>query len=117
MSTIGMDRVRRHDIHLTSRMVDGLKGIDGVRVFTPDDPRERVGVISFNIGTIDPDDIARYLDENADIMVKSGLHGCGPLMGALGLPKGTVRASLALYTNEYDVDMLLTAVAEIARGM
>jgi selenocysteine lyase/cysteine desulfurase len=38
-------------------------------------------------------------------------------MEALGLPKGTVRASLALYNNEYDVDMLLTSVAEIARGM
>ncbi len=117
LSTIGMDRVRHHDIHLTSRMVDGLKGIDSVRVFAPDDPGERVGIVSFTIGALDPDDIARYLDENADIMVQSGLHGCGPLMEALGLPKGTVRASLALYNNEYDVDMLLTAVAEIARGM
>jgi cysteine desulfurase/selenocysteine lyase len=115
--TIGMDRVRHHDIHLTSRLVDGLKGIDGVHVFAPDDPGLRVGVVSFNIGTIDPGDVARYLDENADIMVKSGLHGCAPLMEGLGLPKGTVRASLALYNNEYDVDMLLTSVAEIARGM
>jgi cysteine desulfurase/selenocysteine lyase len=112
-----MDRVRRHDIHLTTRMVDGLMGIDGVRVYAPEDPEKRVGVVSFNIGTIDPDDVARYLDENADIMVKSGLHGCVPLMEELGLPKGTVRASLALFNNEYDVDMLLTSVAEIARGM
>ena len=117
LSAIGMDRVRRHDIHLTSRLVDGLKGIDGVRVFATDDPGRRVGVISFTIGALDPDDIARYLDENADIMVKSGLQGCGPLMEALALPKGTVCASLALYNNEYDVDMLLTAVAEIARGI
>ena len=117
LSTIGMDRVRRHDIHLTTRLVDGLKCIDRVRVFAPDDPVKRVGVVSFNVETLDPDDVARYLDENADIMVKSGLHGCVPLMEALGLPKGTVRASLALYNNEYDVDMLLTSVAEIARGM
>ncbi|MCU0631254.1 MAG: aminotransferase class V-fold PLP-dependent enzyme, partial [Methanoregulaceae archaeon] len=117
LAKIGMERVRHHDIHLTTRLVDGLKGIDGVRVFAPDDPMQRVGVVSFNIGSLDPDEVARYLDENADIMVKSGLHGCVPLMKELGLPKGTVRASLALFNNEYDVDMLLTGVAEIARGM
>lgn len=117
LASIGMDRVRRHDIHLTARMVDGLNGIRGVRVFAPEDPGQRVGVVSFNIGTIDPDDVARYLDENVEIMVTSGVHGCAPLMEVLGLPKGTVRASLGLYNNEYDVDMLLGSVAEIARGV
>ncbi|MEI6292274.1 MAG: aminotransferase class V-fold PLP-dependent enzyme [Methanomicrobiales archaeon] len=117
LANIGMERVRRHDIHLTTRLIDGLNGIEGVRVFAPPEPTKRVGVISFNIGSIDPDDVARYLDENADIMVKSGLHGCVPLMEELELPKGTVRASLALFNSEYDVDMLLTSVAEIARGM
>jgi selenocysteine lyase/cysteine desulfurase/3'-phosphoadenosine 5'-phosphosulfate sulfotransferase (PAPS reductase)/FAD synthetase len=114
---IGMEKVRRHDTSLTTRLVDGLNGIDGVRTFAPDDPARRVGVVSFNIGDLDPDDVAHYLDENADIMVKSGLHGCVPLMEELGLPKGTVRASLALFNNEYDVDMLLANVSEIARGI
>ena len=113
---IGMGRVRSHDIHLTTRLVDGLTGIHGVHVYALEDPERRVGVVSFNIGNLDPHDVARYLDETADIMVKSGLHGCIPLMEELGLPKGTVRASLALFNNEYDVDMLLTSVAEIARG-
>ena len=117
LNGIGMDRVRRHDRYLTARLIDGLNDISGVHVFAPADPGQRVGVVSFNIATSDPGDVARYLDENADIMVKSGLHGCVPLMDALGLPNGTVRASLALYNNEYDVDMLLGSVAEIARGM
>ncbi len=117
LDKIGMDRVRRHDLHLTTRLIDGLKCISGVKVFAPEDPGKRVGVVSFNIGGIEPEDVARYLDEQADIMVKPGLHGCIPLMEKLGLPRGTVRASLALFNNEDDVDMLLTTVAEIARGM
>jgi len=34
----------------------------------------------------------------------------------LSLPDGTVRASLALYTTEQEIDLLLAAVRAISRG-
>jgi cysteine desulfurase/selenocysteine lyase len=56
------------------------------------------------------------LDEEADIMVRSGHHCCQPLMDYLGLPEGTVRASLAAFTTEQEIDLLIAAVDEISRG-
>jgi len=59
--------------------------------------------------------VAQHLDETADIMVRSGHHCCIPLMEHLGLPAGTVRASLALYTTEQEIDLLIAALDELAR--
>jgi cysteine desulfurase / selenocysteine lyase len=36
-------------------------------------------------------------------------------MGHLGLPEGTVRASLALYTTEHEIDMLIATLQELIR--
>jgi cysteine desulfurase/selenocysteine lyase len=35
-------------------------------------------------------------------------------MEHLGLPEGTVRASLALYTTEREIDMLIATLKELA---
>jgi cysteine desulfurase/selenocysteine lyase len=98
-------------------MIDGLKNIDRVHVYAPSRRESRIGVVSFSIDGIHPHEVAQQLDENADIMVRSGHHCCQPLMEHLGLPEGTVRASLALYNIEQEVDLLIAAVDEIVRGL
>jgi cysteine desulfurase/selenocysteine lyase len=37
-------------------------------------------------------------------------------MDYLGLPEGTVRASLSAFTTEQEIDLLIAAVDEISRG-
>lgn len=117
LAGIGMETVRAHDRALTDRMVRGLSQIPKVKLYVPDDPAQRIGVVSFNIEGLDPHTVAHYLDESADIMVRSGNHCCIPLMRHLGLEKGSVRASLHIYNTEQDVDSLIAAVGEIARTM
>ncbi|MCX6693088.1 MAG: aminotransferase class V-fold PLP-dependent enzyme [Methanomicrobiales archaeon] len=116
LTGIGMDRIRRHEEVLTTRMIDGLLVVPGVRVYVHDDPAQRIGVVSFTILGLHPHEVAKALDETADIMVRSGHHCCMPLMERLGLPDGTVRASLYLYSTKNEVDTLVTTVNEIARG-
>jgi len=48
-------------------------------------------------------------------MVRSGHHCCQPLMEQLGLPEGTVRASIALYNTGHEIDMLIASLEELAR--
>jgi cysteine desulfurase/selenocysteine lyase len=36
-------------------------------------------------------------------------------MEHLGLPDGTVRASIGLYTTKHEIDMLIATVEELAR--
>ncbi len=112
---VGMDALQEHEARLTTRLLEGLLDIRGVEVYGSQDPKERIGVVSFNIEGLNPHDVALMLDDAAGIMVRSGHHCCIPLMKHLGLRMGTVRASLYLYNTEEEIDRLLEVVREIAR--
>jgi cysteine desulfurase/selenocysteine lyase len=117
LEQIGMETIRRYEEALTTRLIEGLSRIDGVTLYTPSDPASRIGVVSFTINRLHPHEVAERLDEDFDILVRSGHHCCQPLMEYLGLPEGTVRASLALYTTEMEIDLLIAAVQEIVRSL
>ena len=110
----GMETVRHYEEALTNRLIDGLLPIKGIHVFAPGPHVPRIGVVSFTLDRFHPHEVAQQLDETADIMVRSGHHCCQPLVEHLGLPEGTVRASLALYTTEQDIDMLIATLKELA---
>ncbi|OPY35906.1 MAG: putative cysteine desulfurase 2 [Methanoregula sp. PtaU1.Bin051] len=116
LNTIGMKKIHAHEQRLTAKLIDTLKSIDRVHVYAPESADKRIGVVSFTIDGIHPHEVAQYLDENADIMVRSGHHCCQPLMEYLGLPDGTVRASLALYSTEDEVDLMVAAVEDIVKA-
>jgi cysteine desulfurase/selenocysteine lyase len=116
LEDLGMEEIRKHEQALTKQMIEGLSGIDGVRIFGPEAIAGRIGVVSFNVKDMHPHDVAHLLDEEADIMVRSGHHCCMPLMTRLGVPDGTVRASLHCYNNAEDVEKLIETVRMIAGG-
>ena len=115
LEDLGMDAVYRHEEKLTARLLSGLAGIDHVIVQGPQDLKNRISVISFTIDKIHPHEVAYLLDEKAAIQVRSGDHCCIPLMRYLGLEKGTVRASLYVYNNLAEIDLLIETIEEIAR--
>jgi cysteine desulfurase/selenocysteine lyase len=117
LETIGMDAIYRHETALTTRLIDGLLKIPRVHVYAPPLQENRIGVVSFTVDGLHPHEVAQKLDETADIMVRSGHHCCQPLMERLGLPDGTVRASLALYTTEQEIDLFVATLEEIACGI
>ncbi len=112
---IGMEKIRSHEERLTARLVSGLRKVRGVHVYTAEPPVDRMGVVSFTVDNFHPHEVAQQLDESADILVRSGHHCCQPLMERLGLPDGTVRASLGLYNTEEEVDMLVATLEEMTR--
>lgn len=77
--------------------------------------RHRIGVVSFTVDGFHPHEVAQQLDEAADIMVRSGHHCCQPLVESLGLPDGTVRASLAYYNTRQEIDLLVATLEELTR--
>ncbi|MCQ1539108.1 aminotransferase class V-fold PLP-dependent enzyme [Methanocalculus taiwanensis] len=117
LNTIGMEQVRCYEEGLTTQLIKSLSQIEGVTVFAPTDSSYRIGVVSFSIKGLHPHEVAERLDHEYDILVRSGHHCCQPLMESLGLPNGTVRASLALYTTETEIDLLAAAVQEITRSL
>ncbi|MDD1652073.1 MAG: cysteine desulfurase [Methanomicrobiales archaeon] len=116
LQAIGMAEVRKYEERVTQQMLDGLRAIPNVTVYGPGPGPGRIGVVSFNVGGLHPHEAAHALSER-EIMVRSGHHCCMPLMDHLGLPEGTVRASLHVYSSREDVDRLVEAVEEIAGGI
>ncbi|MEM4727803.1 MAG: cysteine desulfurase, partial [Candidatus Bathyarchaeia archaeon] len=114
---IGMNQVESWDAQLSERLVEGLSNIEGVEVYGPTEPKERVGIVSFNIKGMNPHDVALILDSKYNIAVRSGHHCALPLMKELlGNPDGTVRASTYLYNTPEEIDRLIDAVKELVKS-
>jgi len=117
LAGVGMGWVRDHDLGLTERLIAGLSEIKDTTIFAPQRPGTRIGNVSFSMRGIDPGDIVRYLEEEADILAGAGTGDTRERMEDLGFPGGVVKAGISLYNNEFDVDSLLASVAEISRGV
>ena len=117
LSRVGMRNIEEWDLKLANRLLDGLSEIPGVEVYGPKDPKQRVGLATFNIGDMNPHDVSLTLDLEYDVATRSGHHCALPLMKELyNLNEGNVRASTYLYNTVEEIDHLISAVEEIARG-
>ena len=70
----------------------------------------RGGAVSFLFDGIHAHDISQVLDEDA-VCVRAGHHCAKPLMRQLGVP-ATTRASVYVYNDEADIDVLVEALAK-----
>jgi cysteine desulfurase/selenocysteine lyase len=103
--------IQAHEERLTQRLIAGLTRFAGVRVLGPLDTRDRRGVVSFSIEGFSADDDCRFLDERG-IALRGGYHCAQPLVRAFGVD-GVARASLAPYTIDADVEVLLQGVEDL----
>jgi cysteine desulfurase/selenocysteine lyase len=112
MNAIGMAAVRDHEMRLTRYALDALRDRfpDSLTIYGPLDTSVRGGAVSFLFDGIHAHDISQVLDEDA-VCVRAGHHCAKPLMRRLGVP-ATTRASLYVYNDEADVDLLVEALAK-----
>jgi cysteine desulfurase/selenocysteine lyase len=110
LQTVGMDAVRDHELALTRYALDTFAARfgDELRVHGPTDPAERGGVFSFAYRDLHPHDISQVLDQHA-VCVRAGHHCAKPLMRLLGVG-ATARASVYLYNDTSDIDVLCDAL-------
>lgn len=110
---IGIDRSRKRIRFLTEKLVGGLEGIKGVRIYGPRDLDSQNGVVSFNLEGFDSKDVALRLDKTKSVIVGSGSHGSLSAMKHINAT-GTVRASLHFFTSEEDIDLLLSSLRRMS---
>lgn len=123
---IGMDRVRAHELDLLEHAWSGLLAIDGVILYGPQSPQERVGIIPLNIRGVNDMLAAAILGEEAGIAVRNGrfcshIH-TGKLVGPdQEAPQeqevtGAVRASIGLFNTINEIDRLVDFCRRIRDG-
>ena len=112
LQQLGMENVREHEVSLTAYALRTLteRFGDDITVHGPSEPAERGGVLSIRFKDVHPHDISQVLDAD-NVCVRAGHHCAKPLMQIMGVP-ATARASLYLYNDEADVDVLADALAK-----
>jgi selenocysteine lyase/cysteine desulfurase len=114
----GITAVTAHEADLTNRLIAGLTGIMGVKVYGPAAAPDRSAVVSFTLDGTDPATIAMVLDNSFGIAVRAGLH-CAPdaheTIGTLATG-GTVRVSPGWANTADDMDRCVEAVRTIIGG-
>jgi cysteine desulfurase/selenocysteine lyase len=113
LGSIGMDKVRAHEVKLTDYALRRLSEIPDIKIYGPRDLEKRGAVLSFNIAGIHPHDLASILDEEG-IAIRAGHHCAQPLVTKLGV-EATARASFYIYNSESDVDALVEGLYKARR--
>jgi selenocysteine lyase/cysteine desulfurase len=134
ISAIGLDWVREHELELLRSVEARLRAIDGVNMLGEIPPEQKLGVMSFNVGSLHHEVVSQVLNNDFGIATRNGcfcahpyltrlLHCVDPegvrrkvLAGEDVVLPGAVRATIGVFNNEADLDALVDAVTAIAAG-
>ncbi len=108
LGAIGMEAVKSHEHELTAAAIEGLSGIDGVRVIGPASMENRGSPVSFIVDGVHAHDVGQVLDDDG-VAVRVGHHCALPLHRRFGLA-ATARASFAVYNTPEEVERLVAGV-------
>jgi selenocysteine lyase/cysteine desulfurase len=112
----GIEAIRAQEMDLTRQLVDGIKNLDSVTVYGPDDPARRTSIASFTAAGHRVSEIGLRLDEEFGILSRVGLHCAPAAHRTIGtFPEGTVRLALGLHTTVDEIASVIHAVQKILR--
>lgn len=105
----------KHEKIITNTLINGLKEIDGIELYIPENLENHIGIVSFNIEGFKASDIGMILNEDFNIAVRSGYH-CAPYIHKFLDDKkylGTVRVGIGKFSTKDQIDRLIDAVKEL----
>ncbi|MBA2875654.1 cysteine desulfurase [Thermaerobacillus caldiproteolyticus] len=105
LEQVGLENIAAHEHELAQYALEQLSTMEGLTIYGP---KERAGLVTFNIDGVHPHDVATVLDAEG-IAVRAGHHCAQPLMKWLNV-SATARASFYLYNTKEDIDQLVAAL-------
>jgi cysteine desulfurase/selenocysteine lyase len=116
LQSIGMEEIEKHERSLLEFAMKHLLEMSHVHILGTDDISIKTGLVTFRVDTIpSAHDVATFLNDEFNVMVRSGWHCAGPFHYQMGIDpkKGTVRASFYLYNNINDVKTFLEGLTTL----
>ncbi|MEZ5194116.1 MAG: aminotransferase class V-fold PLP-dependent enzyme, partial [Nocardioides sp.] len=110
---VGLERIAAYERRVFARLLDGLLDLDRVRVLGPHDLTDRAPTLAFTVEGRTPREVALALAEQR-VAVWDGTYYAVEAMAALGVASA-VRAGVAAYVTDDDVDRLLEGVRGLLR--
>ncbi len=113
LNGIGMKNIREHETDLIKYLYNNIKDIKNIKIYGPENIKDRGGLISFNIDGVHPHDCATILDDFG-IAIRSGHHCAQVLMEKLDIVASS-RASIYIYNTKEEVDIFVDALNHVRR--
>jgi len=113
--SVGMEEIQDYERVLNIFASKGLHDL-GADIVGPEDPALRSGIVSFNLPGIDPHDVSMFVDDVANVMIRSGMHCVHSWFTAHNI-KGTARASFYLYNTKAEIKIFLEALEQLQEMM
>jgi cysteine desulfurase/selenocysteine lyase len=110
LQSIGMKEIEKHERSLLQMALERLLDMEHVSILGTDDISIKTGLVTFTVDTVSSaHDVATFLNDEFNVMLRSGWHCAGPFHYQMGIDpkKGTSRASFYLYNNKSDVEVFL----------
>jgi len=106
---IGLDFITQREKQLLDYLTKRLKETGKITIIG--NAPEKTSVVSFLIDKIHPYDAGTIIDRYG-VAVRTGNHCTQPIMDRFKLP-GTIRASLAFYNTEQEIDTLIESIEKV----
>ena len=103
---LGIKNIEDHENEVLEYGLEKLKKNNSINIIG--NPKNRGSILCFTIKGIHPHDIATILDEDG-VAIRAGHHCCQILHDKLGIA-ATARASIGVYNNKEDIDILCKAI-------
>lgn len=104
------------DSYITAALDEYLRNMKNVKVYGPENPTEKVGIVSFNIDGWDSRDVASLLNDNFGTATRAGFHCAGLAHKTIGTwDTGAVRMSPGLFNNMRQIKLAVDAVYRISK--
>ncbi len=114
LTEIGLEAIWDRTVALTSRLKRGLLEIPGITLFTPQSPDLSAALVTFYLEGWDSDDLVSQLKERWNIEIKSVPMTWSRTPERGEIPSHAVRASVAFFLEEEEIDLLVDAVGQLA---
>ena len=110
LNKIGMENIEQYEHELVKYAYEKLSEIEEIEIYGP---KERSGLISFNVKNVHAHDTAQILDGEG-IAVRAGHHCAMPLASKLGIV-ASARASFYLYNTKEEIDKLVDGIKKVIK--
>jgi cysteine desulfurase/selenocysteine lyase len=112
LQNVGLAPIAAYEHELLAYATEALQSIPGLRLIGT--ASNKASVLSFVLAGLDPEKIAAHLDQRG-IAARAGHHCAQPALRRFGVEK-TVRASLAFYNTQAEVNALVRALHQLKKA-
>ena len=113
----GVENIHAREMALFTRLVEGLRSVEGCILYCAEEIDQRVPVLSVNLAGMTANNVGILLDVKFNVATRTGLQCAPRVHERLGTQamKGTVRISLGPFNTEAHVETAIEGLRDIAK--